>query len=340
MSHMSLSQAGPVVPGRGYSTAAALPLVVALAIITAMGGAAPASGAEPTKETARVATVRALSTAPTSTSSAAAPAPIRVAVAGDIACEAPYTPTQFTCQHDATARLISSRSVDAVLPLGDTQYESARLTDYEASYDPTWGAFEELTYPVIGNHEYRDPGAQGFLSYFGARVPNQSVWYASDVGAWRIYVLNSNCDRVDCSAQVTWLERDLAAHPRRCTLAAMHHPRFSSGEHGNSAFSARLWPTLDAHQVDLVLAGHDHDYERFAPRRNSGAIAADGLRSFVVGTGGKSLYPFKTTLPGSRFRYAAGAGVLFLTLKERSYTWRFRTTDGTVLDSGTASCLR
>ncbi|MDQ3094973.1 MAG: metallophosphoesterase, partial [Actinomycetota bacterium] len=254
---MTPLQASRVVPRRRHATTAALPLVVALAISTATVGAAPASGGEPTRETARVTTIPALAPAPTSTSSAAAPAPIRVAAAGDIACEAPYTPTQFMCQHDATALLISSRSVDAVLPLGDTQYESARLTDYEASYDPTWGAFKDLTYPVIGNHEYRDPAAQGFMSYFGARVPNQRVWYARDLGAWRIYVLNSNCDRIDCAAQVRWLERDLAANPRRCSLAAMHHPRFSSGEHGNSTFAARLWPTLDAHQVDLVLAGHD-----------------------------------------------------------------------------------
>jgi len=97
--------------------------------------------------------------------------------------------------------------VDAVLPLGDTQYESARLSDYRGSYDPTWGAFKGLSYPVIGNHEYRDPDAQGFLSYFGSRVPNQRVWYARNLGAWRVYVLNSNCDRVNCSAQVKWLSR-------------------------------------------------------------------------------------------------------------------------------------
>jgi 3',5'-cyclic AMP phosphodiesterase CpdA len=318
-----------------------LPFVVALAITTAtVGGAAPAVSGQPTKESASVNAVPALKPVPTSTGSSAATGPIRVAAAGDIACEAPYTVTRRTCRHGATARLISSRSVDAVLPLGDTQYESARLSDYRTSYDPTWGAFKGLTYPVIGNHEYRDPDAQGFKTYFGARVPNQRVWYAKNLGAWRIYVLNSNCDRVDCAAQVRWLERDLAANPRRCSLAAMHHPRFSSGEHGNSTYAARLWPALDRQQVDLVLAGHDHDYERFAPRHNSGEVAADGLRSFVVGTGGKSLYSFTTAQAASRFRYAASAGVLFLTLKERSYTWRFRTTDETVLDSGTASCLR
>ncbi|MBA3233974.1 MAG: metallophosphoesterase [Propionibacteriales bacterium] len=327
-------------PKRRYSARAALPLAVAFAIITATGGATPSSGAKPTRQTPGVTAVRVLESEPRSTRSSAAPAPVRIAAAGDIACESPYTVTRFTCRHGATARLISSRSVDAVLPLGDTQYASGQRTDYESSYAPTWGVFKGRTYPVIGNHEYGDPDARGFLSYFGARVPTRRVWYASNLGAWRVYVLNSNCNQVSCAAQVRWLKKDLVAHPRRCSLAAMHHPRFSSGEHGDSQWAAQFWPALDAHQVDLVLAGHDHDYERFAPRHSSGAIAANGLRSFVVGTGGKSLYSFTTVEAGSRFRYARRAGVLFLSLRHRSYTWRYRTTNGTVLDSGSANCLR
>lgn len=266
-------------------------------------------------------------------------APVEIAAAGDIACQPPYDVTVLTCQHAATAGLISSYPVDAVLPLGDTQYESGLLGDYQQSYDPTWGAFKAKTYPAIGNHEYRDPGAQGFLSYFGTRVPNSRVWYARNVGTWRVYLLNSNCDQIDCAAEVRWLRRDIAAHPRRCSLAAMHHPRFSSGEHGNSQMAARLWPTLDKKQVDLVLASHDHDYERFAPMHTSGAVSASGLRSFVVGTGGKSLRGFGPPEPGSRYRYAGGFGVLFLTLGDGSYTWRYRTTAGTTLDSGTATCV-
>ncbi len=227
-----------------------------------------------------------------------------------------------------------------MLALGDTQYETGAYADYLQSYDPTWGAFKQRTFPVVGNHEYRTPGAQGFFSYFGERVPGPRAWYASNIGAWRIYVLNSNCDQVDCDAQVQWLKEDLVAHPRRCSLAAMHHPRFSSGPHGNSVWAARFWPALDKHQADLVLAGHDHDYERFAPKHNSGAVAANGLRSFVVGTGGKTLYSFETIEPGSRFRYNRSAGVLFLTLRDEGYTWRYRTVGGTLLDSGTANCLR
>lgn len=312
---------------------------LAIALITATGCARVGPRVGPTPPTTGVNTEAVQRPAP-ALRPAAAPARVKLAAAGDIACEPPYTVTRRQCRHGATARLISSSSVDAVLPLGDTQYESGRLADFRASYDRTWGAFKRLSYPAIGNHEYRDRGAHGFLSYFGTRVPNQRVWYASNLGAWRIYLLNSNCDQVSCAAQVKWLKRDLAAHPRRCSLAAMHHPRFSSGEHGNSPWAARLWPALDSHQVDLVLAGHDHDYERFAPRHSSGAIAANGLRSFVVGTGGKSLYSFGAVQAGSRFRYAAGAGVLFLTLRDDSYTWRFRTTDATVRDSGSASCLR
>ena len=316
-----------------------LTTLIVFNIVSAAGSPALVAHSEPPPASASTETT-AQEPAPASLRMSVIAPPVHIAAVGDIACEPPYVVTDDTCQHAATARLISSRSVDAVVPLGDTQYESGRLADYQASYDPSWGVLNELSYPVIGNHEYRDPGAEGFLSYFGARVPNQRVWYAENLGAWRVYVLNSNCDQADCAAQARWLQRDLTANPRRCSLAAMHHPRFSSGEHGNSAWAARFWPTLDSHQVDLVLAGHDHDYERFAPRHNSGAIAADGLRSFVVGTGGKSLYPFKETIHGSRSRYAAGAGALFLTLRDGSYTWRFRTTDGTVLDSGTASCLR
>ncbi len=323
---------------RPYSAAIAFSLACALALLSA-SDVSPAAGREATPDVA-------LANAPVSppagspTKAAAAPLRVRVAAAGDVACEPPYRVTRHSCRHGKTARLIRSRSVAAVLPLGDTQYDSGALADYRASYDVTWGAFKRRTYPVVGNHEYGTPNAAGFLSYFGARVPNPRVWYASNIASWRIYVLNSNCNEVNCAAELTWLKRDLNAHPRRCSLAAMHHPRFSSGEHGNSLWAARFWPTLDSHQVDLVLAGHDHDYERFARRHSSGAVAANGLQSFVVGTAGKSLYSFRANKQrGSRFRYNRSAGVLFLVLRDSGYTWRYRRADGTVLDSGNAKCL-
>ena len=271
---------------------------------------------------------------------AAVTTPVRIAAAGDIACPPLATPTATTCRQAATARLIARRDVAAVIPLGDTQYDSGQLSEYQASYANSWGAFRDISYPAVGNHEYRTPGAAGFFSYFAGQVPNSRGWYAKNLGRWRIYLLNSNCQIVDCDAQRRWLRRDLEAYPRRCSLAAMHHPRFSSGEHGNSADAARLWPTLDAYQVDLVLAGHDHDYERFAPLHTSGTVATDGLRSFVVGTGGRSFYAFGSVQPGSRARVGHVMGALFLSLGDGSYSWRFRGLDGTIHDSGRASCVR
>ena len=233
-----------------------------------------------------------------------------------------------------------SRAAAAVLLLGDLQYESGELQDFQTSYEPTWGEFKATSYPVPGNHEYRTPGASGYYTYFGERAPNPRGWYAVDLGSWRAYLLNTNCNQVDCDAQIRWLRRDIAAHPRQCSLAAMHHPMFSSGEHGDSEFAARFWPLLDNKQVDVALAGHDHDYERFAPMHAKGAVApAQGVRSFVSGTGGKSLYSIDAPRHGSRFRHDSSMGVLFLGLGDGTYSWRYRNVEDTVLDQGTANCV-
>ncbi len=275
-------------------------------------------------------------------SAASAPRSVRIAAAGDIACEPPYSTSPVTCRHAATARLIRRQGVRAVLALGDTQYETGALSDYRQSYDRTWGSLLAKTRPAIGNHEYGTTGAAGYYRYFGRRAHRRSDGhYAYDLGRWRLYSLNTNCDRVNCAAQARWLRRDLAAHPRRCSLAAMHHPRFSSGLHGDSSiWAGQFWPALDRHQVDVALAGHDHDYERFAPMSASGARSERGIRSWVVGTGGKGLRGFTGRHPGSRVRSNDRAGVLFLTLRPGEYTWRFRTVDGRVRDSGTGRCVR
>lgn len=267
------------------------------------------------------------------------PTKVRIAAAGDIACTAPFTTTATTCRHAGTARLIQNRGAHAVLPLGDTQYNEGALLDYAMSYDQTWGAFKAKTNPVPGNHEYYTPEAAGYYSYFGDRAHGPLGYYAYDLGSWRLYALNSACNEVDCAAQVEWLRQDLIAHPGRCSLAYMHEPRFSSGLHGDSAYAARLWPVLDRRQVDVVLAGHDHDYERFAPMTASGSVASKGIRSFVVGTGGKELRSFKAVHAGSRLRNSSAPGVLFMTLAAQSYTWGFRTVGGTLRDSGTGSCV-
>jgi hypothetical protein len=312
-------------PGMTSPTGAHLAVVATVLSVLGAGGAPVASAPDPPPERPH-ADVRV--------------AGVRIAAAGDIACEPPFSVSATTCRHGATARLISRRRVAAVLLLGDTQYDDGRLRDYRRSYDPSWGAFKHRSYPVAGNHEYRQAGAAGYFAYFGARAHGPRGYYAYDLGAWRLYALNSNCDHVNCSQEVTWLRRNLRAHPRRCALAYMHHPRFSSGDHGDNTYARRLWPALDAAQVDVVLAGHDHDYERFAPRTASGAVSASGIRSWVVGTGGKDLTEFHAIEPGSQRRWRSRAGVLFMTLDPRSYAWKFRSIDGVVRDAGTSACVR
>jgi acid phosphatase type 7 len=264
---------------------------------------------------------------------------VRIAAAGDIACQPPFVVTATRCRQGATAKLIERRGAAAVIPLGDTQYEDGRLADYRRSYDRSWGAFKRRSYPVVGNHEYHQPRASGYFAYFGARAHGAPGWYAYNLGAWRLYALNSNCEHVDCTREVGWIRADIRQHPRRCSLASMHHPRFSSGAHGNSSDAKRLWPALSAAHVDVALAGHDHDYERFAPRTAAGTLSSRGIRSWVVGTGGKELARFHDIEVGSQVRWRSKPGVLFLTLHPRWYAWQYRTIDGVVRDRGTGHCV-
>ncbi len=281
------------------------------------------------------------STVPVGAPSAQArPTAFRLAAAGDIACQPPFTVRPRSCHQAATAGLIKRRHVDGVLALGDTQYQSGRLRHYQASYAHSWGAFRAKTLPVAGNHEYRTSGAAGYFRYFGARAHGPRGWYAVNRGSWRIYVLNTNCSFVSCTRERQWLTQDLNRHPHTCSLAAMHHPRFSSGAHGPSPDARRFWPTLDRYQVDLALAGHDHGYERFAPMHVDGTVNHAGIRSFVVGTGGEDLRPLGPTTHGSRYRFGNGFGALFLSLDAGRYSWEFRTANGTVRDRGSAACIR
>lgn len=275
-----------------------------------------------------------------------------LAAAGDIAC-APESPdfngglgTATACRMRATSDLLLALSPDVVLPLGDTQYEDGAASRFALSYGPSWGRLLAKTRPVVGNHEYGTAGAAGYFSYFGAAAGDPATGsYAFDLGAWRVIVLNSNCAvGGGCAAgspQETWLRAELAAHPGVCTLAAMHHPRFSSGAHGSDPSLSPFWEALYAAGTDVVLAGHDHDYERFGRQRPDGtADALHGLRSFVVGTGGKDTRPFSTVAANSRVRVTGAFGVLALTLRPSSYDWAFLATDGSVLDSGSGPCHR
>ncbi len=274
-----------------------------------------------------------------------------VAAAGDIACDRTGT---TDCRQMATSDLLLDGTYDAVLSLGDHQYECGSSSEFAVGYDPSWGRVKPITRPTVGNHEYfTDRGvdcdptgtASGYFDYFGAAAGTQGEgWYSYDLGGWHLVALNSNCAEIGgCgagSAQEQWLQADLAASGASCTLAYWHHPRWSSGSvHGSDAITQALVDALYANGAELLLAGHDHDYERFAPQAPDGTSDADyGLRQFVVGTGGRSVLPFGTVQPNSEARAATDFGVLSLTLHDAGYSWSFLTTSGSTLDSGTADC--
>ncbi len=273
--------------------------------------------------------------APTPTPSPAGPGAVLVG-AGDIASCGLTGDT-------ATAKLVSGIA-GTVFAAGDEAYESGTAAEFKDCYDPTWGPFRSRTYPVPGNHEYVTSGASGYFDYFGARAgPSGKGWYAYNVGSWRIYALNANCGQVGCdthSEQEAWLRADLANSPHACVLAYWHQPRFSSGEHGNDPSVAAFWDDLYAAGAEIVINGHDHDYERFAPQTPSGvADSASGIREFVVGTGGASLRAFSTIRANSQVRNSATHGVIKLTLSATGYTWQFIPAgSGTFKDSGSGTC--
>ncbi len=303
-------------------------------------------------------------TLPPATASPSPQAPVTVVAAGDIACDVD-SPSFYdglgrgnNCREMATAALIGDIQPDAVLPLGDNQYEDGAAAQWSGSYDPSWGRYKSITHPVIGNHEYLDCGvytndcsyvvrAEPYAAYFGeAAGPIDQYWYSFDLGAWHMVALNSNCtnERVACdegSAQDRWLRADLAAHPSQCTLAFLHHPRFSSGQHGDDESLATLYRDLYQAGVDVVLAGHDHNYERFQPLDPEGnPDAAHGIRNFVVGTGGRSLRSGTVKpRPITEAWNDETLGVLMLRLEPGGYSWQFMPIEGgTYTDSGSAAC--
>jgi hypothetical protein len=270
----------------------------------------------------------------------------RLVAVGDIACPPGAAVTATTCRHAATAALAASLAPSVVALLGDIQYDGGALADFQGSFAPTWGAaLGPRLRPAPGNHEYVTPGASGYFTYFGARAgePGRG-WYSYDVGNWHVAALNTNseCAAIPCSAgseQERWLRDDLAAHPGGCALVYWHHPRFSSGSHGDTAAVDALWRAARAGGADIALAGHDHVYERFAPQDADGNAAVAGTREFVVGTGGKSLYPVGAARPNSEVRIADTFGVLELELRDDdSYGWRFVAESGAVRDQGSGDC--
>ena len=257
--------------------------------------------------------------------------------AGDIArCDA--------SQDQATARLLDGIG-GTVFTAGDNAYTRGTLWQFRHCYASSWGRHLRRTRPAPGNHDYETARAAGYFGYFGWRAGDASRgWYRYDRGTWRIYVLNSNCSEVGgCymgSRQQRWLAADLAAHPRDCVLAIWHHPRFSSGYHGNQTQVRGLWVTLYNAGADVILNGHDHDYERFAPQDYSGnADPMNGVREFVVGTGGAEQRSLRARKPNSEVSSDSAFGVLKLSLHPGSYDWQFVPVAGdSFTDSGSAAC--
>ena len=265
---------------------------------------------------------------PAATASTIPAATVLLAV-GDIA----------TCDASSDERVgeLAASLPGTIALLGDNAYPRGSLDDYASCFDPGWGALRERLRPVPGNHEYETRGAAGYFSYFGDGVGDPAEgWYSYDLGEWHLIALNSECDAIGgCgpgSAELTWLVADLSAHPARCTLAYWHHPRYSSGRHGSDDMTEALWQALAAAGADVVLSGHDHDYERLSP--------IDGIPSFVVGTGGRSLYAWPgSPLAETEVRANDTYGLLELTLGATAYAWRFvPASGGAFTDSGEGVC--
>jgi acid phosphatase type 7 len=273
-----------------------------------------------------------------SAAASAAPGTVQLVAVGDIArCE--------STNDDDTGKLAASLP-GAIAILGDNAYESGTALELQKCFAPAWGlVMDRIKWAVTGNHDVKTDNGQPMRDYFGAAAVRNGVTYFSDAyGDWHVVVLDANCGEVagGCSAvspQVRWLVNDLASNQDRCTIALWHQPRFSSGKHESDADTGAFWDALYAGGADLVLAGHDHDYERFAPQ-DPRAVAdpARGLTEIVVGTGGAPLRDFTNIAANSLVRISDKHGVLALDLGPTGWTSRFLATDGTVPDTATGTC--
>jgi acid phosphatase type 7 len=266
---------------------------------------------------------------PSPSAASSGPSSVTLLAAGDVAsCDA---------SADEAVATAAGRLSGTIALLGDNAYPDGSADDYAHCFDPAWGSLRDRIRPVPGNHDYQTKGASGYFGYFGSAAGVQGQgWYSYDLGAWHLIALNSECDAIGgCgagSAQLTWLKADLAAYQAACTLAYWHHPRFSSGMHGDDPMTDSLWAALAAAGSEIVLSGHDHDYERLAP--------VDGIREFVVGTGGRSLYEWPGS-PGPHTEVRANDtyGLLELELDASTYTWRFvPAAGGAFSDAGSGTC--
>lgn len=254
--------------------------------------------------------------------------------AGDIA----------NCNRDtdeATARLLATIP-GTIFTTGDNAYEEGTLQQFQECYDPNWGQYKARTRPAPGNHEYLTTDGSGYYGYFGdAAGPQGKGYYSYDLAGWHIVVLNSSTDAGPESEQAQWLQQDLAAHPTDCTVAYWHYPIFSSGDHGGNPKMRPMWEILYRYGADVVINGHDHNYERFGPQTPAGQEdRVSGIRQFVVGTGGTGLREIGEPQPNSLVRESTTHGVLKLTLSQGAYSWEFIPIEGkTFRDSGVAPCV-
>ncbi len=324
-------------------------LILLAGLAMGLGGRAPGSSAVPSASLVAAASATESPAGPTPIPTTASLPPATATVApsvegdpvlvgaGDIA----------SCSLDgdeATAGLLDGIG-GTVFTAGDNAYDSGTAREFADCYAPSWGRHKDRTRPAAGNHDHVTQGAAGYRAYFGDAATNADgkTWYSYELGTWHIIVLDSNCGAVggcdSASDQGRWLAADLAASSASCTLAIWHHPRFSSGEHGDDEAVGPFWTALYEGGADVIVNGHDHDYERFAPQNPDGVEDPErGIRQFVVGTGGAEIRRFVRVAPNSKLRVAWTHGVIKLTLHSRSYDWVWLPTSGNVSDLGNARC--
>jgi 3',5'-cyclic AMP phosphodiesterase CpdA len=281
----------------------------------------------------------------------------KIIALGDMACDPadPYfrVPDANHCNSKGVTGVVGQLKPDAILALGDLQYENGALDKFQQSYDRDWGKYKSITYPVPGNHEYNTPGAAGYFDYFnegraeGRAGETGKGYYSANIANWHIIALNSNCLNIGgCgqgSQQYEWLTNDLADSKSSCTMAFWHHPHFTSGKYAadkaNAGLSSDFWNILLKNKADVVLNGHDHLYERFGPQDTAGSSDPMGIRQFTVGSGGKSHYTKSSNNSNSQKIVDNESGVLRLDLYAKAYKWQFVGITGNILDQGSGQCV-
>lgn len=268
-----------------------------------------------------------------------------VFAAGDIACKTGDPVTRERCHHARIARRIAVQKPDRVLILGDAQYPRGSYRDFIGSFRRSWGRFSDIWHPAPGNHEYMTPAAAGYFRFFrSAAGPSRRGYYSFNLGAWHIVSLNSNCKVVGCrfgSKQNRWLRADLRRNRKRCIAAFWHHPFATSGKRGGNTAVGPLWKELRKARAELVMAGHDHHYERLTPMLETGQRSwRRGVRGFVAGTGGSSIQPVGPQIARSSYLRGGTYGALRLRLASGRYSWSYVDEAGRVFDRGSARCRK